>query len=431
MAYYYKTGVIVPFMQKFYKQLVVVVAGLFIASMATMSLSANAAPVLDSFTQAELNTNWEADRYFPTNGVTSVNAFGRNDVARLGINSASTQPGTFERTEGIKTVRDRNFGTQVNVDLYLDADWDNKAVRAGLWTVGDDGNPATTGIDSRDGFFGIIEFVNNETKVSGISNTTVHEGWRIWNSNTSAWTNISAPYTYGEWVTLSIELDTATNMYHYSIDGVEVGIASAGDNYIREIFLNSYNYGQDVFTNLSTQSYNANWHVGEVADTTNPDAPVVLRMEDSAASTIPHNGTTGSYSVTTLWSTVSDASFYEYSYWNDIVGNPYKAAEASRYIATPVNGTSLSGVFNQGEGVHHVAVRAVDAAGNRSAWSNTYTVTYDVPPVVLGSKEACKKDGWKLSELPVFKNQGDCVSYFATKAKNAPAGTVTPSNARR
>lgn len=42
MAYYYKAGVIVPFAQKFYKQMILVVAGLFIASMASMTFSANA-----------------------------------------------------------------------------------------------------------------------------------------------------------------------------------------------------------------------------------------------------------------------------------------------------------------------------------------------------------------------------------------------------
>lgn len=45
MAYYYKTGVIVPFVQKFYKQMILVVAGLFIASMSAMTLSVSAATV--------------------------------------------------------------------------------------------------------------------------------------------------------------------------------------------------------------------------------------------------------------------------------------------------------------------------------------------------------------------------------------------------
>ncbi len=33
---------------------------------------------------------------------------------------------------------------------------------------------------------------------------------------------------------------------------------------------------------------------------------------------------------------------------------------------------------------------------------------------VLTSKEQCKKGGWATSTMPVFKNQGDCVSYFAS-----------------
>lgn len=32
---------------------------------------------------------------------------------------------------------------------------------------------------------------------------------------------------------------------------------------------------------------------------------------------------------------------------------------------------------------------------------------------VLASKEECKKGGWATSTKPVFKNQGDCVSWFA------------------
>ena len=54
MTYNYKAGVIVPFMQKFYKQMIVVIAGLFIASMAAMSLSANAASTAVDFEQVHI-----------------------------------------------------------------------------------------------------------------------------------------------------------------------------------------------------------------------------------------------------------------------------------------------------------------------------------------------------------------------------------------
>jgi hypothetical protein len=41
----------------------------------------------------------------------------------------------------------------------------------------------------------------------------------------------------------------------------------------------------------------------------------------------------------------------------------------------------------------------------------TYTFAASVH---LTSKDQCKKDGWQTSTAPVFKNQGDCVSYFAS-----------------
>jgi hypothetical protein len=215
--------------------------------------------MLNPFTQTELDNNWEADRQFPTDGVTSVSGFGRDNVAQLGINSSLTAPGTFQRTEGIKTVGVGNFGDALQIDLYIDPDWETKAVRAGLWVVDDDGSGERN-------TFGIIEFVNNEsceeTECSNQSNITNHEGFRIWD-NAAGWKeNLETDFEYGEWVTLGIELDTSEEQYVYYINGEEVGTAVSGSTFIREVFLNSYNYGQDNFPNLSSESYAANWHVG-------------------------------------------------------------------------------------------------------------------------------------------------------------------------
>jgi DNA-binding beta-propeller fold protein YncE len=41
-------------------------------------------------------------------------------------------------------------------------------------------------------------------------------------------------------------------------------------------------------------------------------------------------------------------------------------------------------------------------------------------PRVPTSKNQCTNGGWR--NFPGFKNQGDCVSYVATKGKNPPAG---------
>ena len=47
----------------------------------------------------------------------------------------------------------------------------------------------------------------------------------------------------------------------------------------------------------------------------------------------------------------------------------------------------------------------------------TWLFEEGAPPVVLTTTTECKSGVWKTSELPVFKNQGDCVSSFAS-AKN-------------
>jgi hypothetical protein len=42
------------------------------------------------------------------------------------------------------------------------------------------------------------------------------------------------------------------------------------------------------------------------------------------------------------------------------------------------------------------------------------------PPRVPTSKDQCANGGWR--NFPGFKNQGDCVSFVATKGKNPPGG---------
>jgi len=54
-----------------------------------------------------------------------------------------------------------------------------------------------------------------------------------------------------------------------------------------------------------------------------------------------------------------------------------------------------------------------------------------VVDVVLTNKEQCKNGGWATSTLPVFTNQGKCVSYFAAghdkpKVKDKPKGNDKP-----
>jgi hypothetical protein len=248
-------------MRRMFVKRAVPASGVGIALVALLSGVALASSMIQPFTQASLDNDWEADRRFPTGGVVSTSAFGRDPVAKLGIDSSQTSAGTFTRTEGIKTVGAGDYGDTVSLDLYLDPDWDTTAVRAGLWVVGDVAG-------ARDGTFGIIEFTHNEpcdpfgTCTSSTANMNGHEGFRTWDSVTGVWTDLATPFTYGSWVTLTITLDSGAGLYHYSIDGTPVDSSAGGGDFIREVFMNSYNYGDDEFPTLSNGSYYAHWFAG-------------------------------------------------------------------------------------------------------------------------------------------------------------------------
>lgn len=125
------------------------------------------------------------------------------------------------------------------------------------------------------------------------------------------------------------------------------------------------------------------WKV--TVDTQAPATPTNLSWKTSGNATIADNGFTNVYDGTASWQdTASDVDHYIYKYWNDISGNPYKVG--NEYVAN-VTGNTLPGVFNQGEGTHHFCVIAVDTAGNQSACSTPFTITYDKtkPTIVVNT----------------------------------------------
>jgi YVTN family beta-propeller protein len=57
------------------------------------------------------------------------------------------------------------------------------------------------------------------------------------------------------------------------------------------------------------------------------------------------------------------------------------------------------------------------------AGSRPFDIAVSPSPLVPTGKEQCKNGGWRT--YGVFKNQGDCVSFVATKGKNTP-GSLRP-----
>lgn len=119
------------------------------------------------------------------------------------------------------------------------------------------------------------------------------------------------------------------------------------------------------------------------------------------------------------WTDITGATTYQYEAYSDVGYNNLV------FSSVPLNVSEIP-TPSTPAGEYYVRVRATDANGNTSVWSNGasnpyhITVTNQAPPptpVTLLSKEECKNDGWKTSTNPKFKNQGDCVSSFASKGR--------------
>jgi hypothetical protein len=454
MKYIYNEGVTKRGISKFAILSIAIVYALTMAMSVIMRTSA--ASTTFGFTQPEIDTEWEADRTFPSDGVTSVTAFGRDYVARIGIDSDETQAGGFYRTEGIKTVDSNDFGDAVEVDLYLDPAWEDTAVRAGLWVVGDDGGVRTEN-------FGVVEFVNSEDCASEadcsthISNRPDYEGFRIFNGATGDWAEVSSTaFEYGKWVTLGIELvDTEANEYIYFINGEEVGTAPGGGSFIREVFLNSYNYGLDNFPTLISGSYAAHWGGIEIDNT----APIVSINAPSNGSLI--NGLVdivGDVSDDTLLSHYNLSLYPGTTDLSD--GDTHSSARLNdpNWCTTPISGTvNLSADFsgnlctgwdttNYTDGEYQIRLAARDAAGNRDL-SDPYnggtssihviTVTIDntAPATPTGLQRLLASDHSVIYECGAISpiqsfhpdwadNTEDDFAYYEYTSFNAPSGTI-------
>ena len=78
-------------------------------------------------------------------------------------------------------------------------------------------------------------------------------------------------------------------------------------------------------------------------------------------------------------------------------------------LASPVYS---HGFFAVGAGAHSIGVVvSTSPYGSGGAYIRYDALTADM----------CKKDGW-MTFAPLFKNQGDCVSFVVTGGRNEPAG---------
>ena len=203
--------------------------------------------MLASFTQQELDDNWQPDRLYPSGGVDSISFGGRSNVAEIKMDSTQASgDGSWWGFEGIKQVADH--GVAVQVDFYVPSDFQTHPVSAGFWASD---APRITA-------YPMIAFRNDDAVTAGFY-TFEGSGW--------AATGIDA--NYDSWNTLSLTLDPDNDVVNYAINGQAAGsIAAYGDS-IGQVFLNQYNYGA-IRDNAT--DYTAHWHIGATdIDPVDPD----------------------------------------------------------------------------------------------------------------------------------------------------------------
>lgn len=162
-----------------------------------------------------------------------------------------------------------------------------------------------------------------------------------------------------------------------------------------------------------------------------PEVPINLNLKETVSgNTINNLGYTNKDKVTASWGMPvgETADSYEYVYWNDVATSPYTAA---RPWVMPTNATSYAGTVNQGEGVHHWAVRSVKN-GMKSDPSNLYTFTYDItrPQVELLSPVAINPTSYAVKGTDNFALKTVTAHLYdktnTTLTKNCSA-TATPA----
>ena len=104
----------------------------------------------------------------------------------------------------------------------------------------------------------------------------------------------------------------------------------------------------------------------------------------------------------------------QWAYPNDPCGATFSGSA----YPTPPSFTVTSGFVT---GVNTVSF-TVDNCNTPSSTGVDFigTVSYNRASVLPASTAQCKNGGW--TSYGIFKNQGDCVSYVATKGKNGPNG---------
>jgi hypothetical protein len=124
-------------------------------------------------------------------------------------------------------------------------------------------------------------------------------------------------------------------------------------------------------------------------DKTAPTVPSNLLWTPNGGSVMGSAGVTNVELGTLNWdNSDTDVDRYKYYFWTDIPGYFYGQAnawstEGETYIVESPTGGSIWTDFADKEGTYYFCIKAIDAVGNSSACSDTFSVTYDATAPTL------------------------------------------------
>ncbi len=349
MIYNYKTGVIVPFAQRFYKQMTIAVAGLFLATFAAATLGVSAAPASVIYTNipSPIAGNYPSLAFEST----STSEFG-GQITLAGV----------DRTNPKVTVLMSSWGCE-----------------SGSWNL--NSCMTTPGTTFPETITLNLYNVDSNNSVGSLITTSTK--------------TFSIPYRPSSDVVRCIE-DNAGKWYDTVTGTCKNGLATPvsfkvngtlPSNVIVSLAYNTTHYGYAP--------------IGEGAVCYTEDGGCGYdSLNVALISGLPIVGT---------YTTPNDA--YVNSTWVNGYYDGQNVWNGGYCLPATIGGTFK---LDQGCWTGYqpaIKVEAMESAG-----------------------EECKKDGWKTlkdSKNNSFKNQGDCVSYFATGMRNAPAGDAAQTATRR
>ena len=181
-----------------------------------------------------------------------------------------------------------------------------------------------------------------------------------------------------------------------------------------------------VRTNISTPDATYYWQVraGNASGTFSEWSPVSSVTVDTVTPAVPVVSATGVANgestnvspVTVNWLTPSGAVKYDYRVWTNAADSRFNSP-GTAYVESNLSGNSRTGTFSEGQGTYFIQLRAYDAAGNVSDWSETFAVTYDIEgPAITGT-------GFTRSDnvvTPEFAQGEDMVRFTWTAGTDNP-----------